>query len=1439
MKNIVKISVVSLALVFLTGMVLTWTSTAPSAILVFAGHDRTICFSQDLRVSDLNATISGDVSNGDWISFGDGRFQPGNLLTVRYNTAQSQQVTYVPGPNDRALGFFRLMLLSDAPVGNPLERVTDEVRINFQPAPPLFCSNNVNISLNETCTQVVDATMLQPNPVQPYSNYIITLYNANGTVIPNNTLTHLHVDNEITYKLGHQCTANFCWGKLKVEDYFPPVFVCKNDTISCLKSILPDSLGFPFPAGAYIDTLISNKYTVKNWDKCSDVILEYTDTTIKGECSRNEDKIVSRRWKAADAKGNTSFCTEVIVVRKIALSDVIFPPNFEGHDMPAFECGDSYPKLINGNPSPDTTGTPLTGHCGHLQFNFSDVPFSLCGNSYKIARSWFLIDWCTSLSVTKNQIIQIKDSQGPSISFQDTLRWQTDPYICATGRVEIPALESAEDCSAFDTQIEIINKSGQSFPSFIQKVGSKFFVDKLPLDAYEVRYIVTDVCNNTTVGTSELIISDLTPPYPACDGVTKVALDQNGRSRVFALSFDDGSTDNCGIASFKARKMQNNCGIGTAWGDFVDFCCDEIGTTQMVALEVTDIHGNKNTCMVEVIVEDKIKPTLTCPPNITLACTDSYDFANLQAFGNVVTQASQVKNVIVHNFYHNGIVGQDGLARDNCSVSVTSKYRTNIECHTGFIYRTFTATDAGGRVDSCTQVITILNPDPFDQTDITWPSHYESNGCRVAQANPDITGFPKFKNTSCGNITHSYEDQPFYIADGACVKIVRTWTVVDWCQFDQVTGRGKYGPYVQTIKLHNTDKPWFMSSCADTTICSYAIDCGLTNITLDAFGQDSCTQAKDLVWKYELDIHSDGILDFNGTASTYSGNVPMGVHSIKWILADQCGNLATCLRKVTVADCKKPSPYCITSLTQTLDAVQGTAEIWAKDFDKGSSDNCTSKDGLIFTFNGARPVSNRVNVLHYFKENGILSTPSEYLTGLAQVWKPNTKSAGILFDCSDIPDGKSQSIPLKMTVFDSLGNSDFCEVELILQDNSNKCPDLITHGTVSGKVNTENNKAVSDVQVHYQGVEIDDYVMTNSDGVFSIESLPLQKEYSIKPYKDINPLEGVTALDLVHIQRHILGITLLDSPFKMIAADANASKSITAGDLLEIRRLILGITDKFPKGLPSWVFVAKNGISNPQNPFSYQPATMFTLSDAVLQNQDFTAVKIGDVNNSAVNIQEEMVESRNAVTPFLIEVSSEKVNEENVYEFRAGSDAKFDAIQLFLHTDAVANDIIVAKHETVNPELDWHLVGNTLRLVMYQTQTGDIQKGDILFSIPAPKTSTFRIDDTFENIFYGENRERPIQLKSISQSPKAKLKLRTNPVMNELVVQANDIQQATGLTYEIVNTEGKVLLNGLTMINSSWDDVYITLPESIQPGIYFVKLSLDDWSETLKFIRIQ
>jgi hypothetical protein len=87
------------------------------------------------------------------------------------------------------------------------------------------------------------------------------------------------------------------------------------------------------------------------------------------------------------------------------------------------------------------------------------------------------------------------------------------------------------------------------------------------------------------------------------------------------------------------------------------------------------------------------------------------------------------------------------------------------------------------------------------------------------------------------------------------------------------------------------------------------------------------------------------------------------------------------------------------------------------------------------------------------------------------------------------------------------------------------------------------------------------------------------------PYKDDNPLNGVTTYDLVLISRHILGIEPLGSPYKMIAADANRSGAVLTSDVVELRKLILGIYGNLPNNT-SWRFVPRSFVfTNPDNPF--------------------------------------------------------------------------------------------------------------------------------------------------------------------------------------------------------------------------------------------------------------
>jgi hypothetical protein len=53
--------------------------------------------------------------------------------------------------------------------------------------------------------------------------------------------------------------------------------------------------------------------------------------------------------------------------------------------------------------------------------------------------------------------------------------------------------------------------------------------------------------------------------------------------------------------------------------------------------------------------------------------------------------------------------------------------------------------------------------------------------------------------------------------------------------------------------------------------------------------------------------------------------------------------------------------------------------------------------------------------------------------------------------------------------------------------------------------------------------------------------------------RDDNHKNGVSTLDMVQIQKHLLGIVPFTDPYQFIAADVNNSQSVSTIDLVEIR----------------------------------------------------------------------------------------------------------------------------------------------------------------------------------------------------------------------------------------------------------------------------------------------
>jgi Cohesin domain len=227
-----------------------------------------------------------------------------------------------------------------------------------------------------------------------------------------------------------------------------------------------------------------------------------------------------------------------------------------------------------------------------------------------------------------------------------------------------------------------------------------------------------------------------------------------------------------------------------------------------------------------------------------------------------------------------------------------------------------------------------------------------------------------------------------------------------------------------------------------------------------------------------------------------------------------------------------------------------------------------------------------------------------------------------------------------------------------------------------GKVATEVQEAVQSVEVTLAGSNIANQMMeTGVDGLYGFNGLLAGDNYSVTPYSNDNPLNGVSSYDLVLISKHILQIQLLDSPYKMIAADINSSGSISTLDMVELRKLILHIDEEFASNT-SWRFVeAAFVFPQPNNPFATLfPEAVFINSLAASEEHDFVGVKVGDVNGSAVPNAFAATDDRTFVDDLVFQVKDQELKAGQTYEvaFRTENFEAIHGYQFTLNFDKQA-----------------------------------------------------------------------------------------------------------------------------------------------------------------------
>ncbi len=985
-----------------------------------------------------------------------------------------------------------------------------------------------------------------------------------------------------------------------VRDTLPPALACPALQVPCVvplehltPTFLRDSLGI---AGGYPDVQ----------ENCpGNVSMLFTDVSATYACdSAGVFGVIRRFWTVSDARGNFSTCVQIIE-RVRPLQAVQFPQDT------TLSCGASS--------QPDAVGWPyfqvgarryLLGPDAvcDLEVEYSDTEQPLCGGSRLLTRLWTVRDACqagdpNAEPVVGEQVVELADDQGPTVHCPPIIGAVLLDAGCS-GAVDLPDFVVADACSrvlravlhwgiADSLEAELTDFAGNdtlrfdTLAVFGELSGLNSGILPMTLKVY-------DECDNAAECEFGLDVRDQQLPTALCDSLITVFLDDQGRGAAPADLFNNGSTDDCRPVRLKVRRaVPSECDTTSMWSDFIQVCCADLEADITAVLRVYDAAipagpvpdsvggGNYSECQTRVQVVNNNPPRCQAPADVTTECA-TFD-PTLEDYGEVTLSC-----------------GVDSVA----TALDTTDFRW--ACNSGVLLRMFQVWDRQGNSAHCTQRITSTADFGYY---IRFPDDHIISDC---SANPSDA--PEILSSGCEDVVVELADERIESVSEACYLILRKWKVYNRCQHNPDQPLLEVpNPQPNSIALHPDNLPGpFVSSpnaSPDSAATFVAINPGDFPTDYSIFWNPSGNgyTYEQRIWVQDTD---DPLIDCPSDTAKFASVTTDDKDFWVFQNLDLCE--ADAVVSIAATDgCERSDVVVSYRLFLDLDGDQQVESVFPS--------AVQPPPGSLYYNNINTPGYTGGTLLEFDRRS--VPAQSKYSFDLHRlavgdtlrvqlVWRQSSDS---VFVAPKLPRGIHR---IEWTVEDRCGNRATCEQVIQVGASPYLCAPFET--TIPGDIHTEHGEGVPNIIVELQGNSplqgpIVAYDVTNPQGEFSF-TIPFASTFVVQPLYNEDHAKGVTTLDLLLINRHILGLELLPTPYRIIAADANGSRTVTTFDIVELRKLILGIYTELPAS-PSWRFVpAAHAFQNPLNPFTPPFSEQISSLDSIPLS--FIIVKVGDANAS-------------------------------------------------------------------------------------------------------------------------------------------------------------------------------------------------------------------------------
>ena len=538
----------------------------------------------------------------------------------------------------------------------------------------------------------------------------------------------------------------------------------------------------------------------------------------------------------------------------------------------------------------------------------------------------------------------------------------------------------------------------------------------------------------------------------------------------------------------------------------------------------------------------------------------------------------------------------------------------------------------------------------------------------------------------------------------------------------------------------------------DTVISSK--DCYAYNVVLKAYTADLCytgttdwtyliinADSGDTIqysWNYNplpgQGVAGDEIIDkltnTNDASFKILNPIEKGIYKVIWHVSNQCGDEQTLEQNVRVADKTPPVAVIADTYIHFPNINPELSIIKARYLDKGgcgegcisSYDNCSSKDELYFTFTPMLPnlwieptmwnnQYAQYGKMFFDPITGAISTEAKFFNGLAHAWYPQARSSSLVVNCNTIDNIPSRNFKIyvwdEFALSESLDDKNFGIGNCYINGIDIDCYDNILTGTVLAY---KNDLPVSEFQIKLTHDEGTYTAITDFDGNYNV-TYP-NTDFTVEAYKEKEPLEGITTLDLVIIQKYLIGLKNITDPYCIIAADLNLDGRITAVDILQLRKWILGI-NKYYK---SWIGIKKGYVfQDPLDPFKELDKAkkyVFLNKDLIGSDlrADFTGVKIGEMSCNYIPYRNDI--NYDVYTDDIVVERGKRI-EIPIYSKNV---ATIDGMQFSIDLSRFSDFSIVGGKINISQE-DYNIIDDKFVVSFIDANGLKIDENDILFTL--------------------------------------------------------------------------------------------------------------------------